>query len=127
VVFRARHTLLDRDVAIKIFHSTADPFGDETMARFRREGLSTCRVSHTNAITVLDSGVSVGGVPYLVMELLEGGTVGQLRAESGALSISAVLRLLAPVCDVLAHAAGSCTATSSPTTCLSTAKTGPPS
>lgn len=108
VVFRARQQLLDRDVAIKIFHSAADPFGAETMARFRREGLSTCRVSHPNAITILDSGVSGGGVPYLVMELLEGGTIGELRGDEAPLSIAAVLQLLTPVCEVLAaaHAAG---------------------
>ena len=70
-VFRARHLELDRDVAVKVLATSAgtDP---EALARFRREGKSACRVQHPNAVSVLDFGVNVGGVAYLVMELLHG-------------------------------------------------------
>lgn len=108
VVFRGRDRNLERDVAIKIFRTPADGFDEETMDRFRREGASACRVTHPGAVSIFDSGVSVGGVPYLVMELLEGLTLAHLVQGRTALPVPVVLELLTPVCGVLAvaHAAG---------------------
>ena len=48
------------------------------MARFRREGASACRVAHPNAVQVYDFAVNEGGVAYLVMELLQGESLGQV-------------------------------------------------
>ena len=108
VVFRGRDRNLERDVAIKIFRTPADGFNETTMDRFRREGASACRVTHTSAVSIFDSGVSVGGVPYLVMELLEGLTLAQLVQRRPLLPPSTILELLIPICGVLAvaHAAG---------------------
>jgi serine/threonine protein kinase len=108
VVFRGRDRNLERDVAIKIFRTPADGFNEETMERFRREGASACRVTHASAVSIFDSGVSVGGVPYLVMELLEGVTLAHLLQRCPVLTPSTILELLIPVCGVLAvaHTAG---------------------
>jgi CheY-like chemotaxis protein len=106
-VFRARHLELDREVAVKVLSTSAgtDP---EALARFRREGASACRVSHPNAVTVLDLGVNAGGVAYLVMELLEGRPLDVELEGQGRLSPPRCAEILVPVCGALgaAHAAG---------------------
>ena len=106
-VFRARHLELDREVAVKVLSTSAgtDP---EALARFRREGVSACRVKHPHAVAVLDLGVTSAGVAYLVMELLEGRSLDVELEKQGRLSPRRCAEILAPVCRALtaAHAAG---------------------
>ncbi|HEX7580591.1 MAG TPA: response regulator [Thermoanaerobaculia bacterium] len=107
-VYRATDLLLEREVAVKVLRPLA---GDEAAAgikRFRREGISTCRVQHPNAVTVFDFGVSKEGIQYLAMELLKGRSVEAELKEEGVLSVARCARVVVPVCRVLAaaHAAG---------------------
>jgi serine/threonine protein kinase/CheY-like chemotaxis protein len=100
-VYRARHLDLDSGVAVKVLQATlADAEG---LARFRREGISACRVRHPNAVAMLDFGVTPGGVAFLVMELLEGRSLLDELREHGTLSPSRCAEILIPVCDVLAE------------------------
>jgi serine/threonine protein kinase/ligand-binding sensor domain-containing protein len=107
-VFRAQQLSLDRRVAVKIFRPA--PGNDSALAldRFQREGMSTCRVNHPNAIQVFDSGISSDGIPYIVMELLEGRALSSEMHERGGLSLRRALDVMVPVCEALAaaHAAG---------------------
>ena len=106
-VFRSRHLELDREVAVKVLATSAgtDP---EALARFRREGASACRVQHPNAVAVLDFGVNLGGVAYLVMELLHGHSLEKELEEKSLLPPRRCAEILVPVCSALAaaHAAG---------------------
>ena len=110
VVYRATHMALDHPVAVKILQHNVLLSDDrsDALARFRREGISTCRVNHPNAVTVIDFGVTDNGVAYLVMELLEGKTLAESLKENGTFSPSRCLEILAPICSVLeeAHASG---------------------
>jgi serine/threonine protein kinase len=74
-VFRAHHTQLQRDVAIKLLHPDigADP---SISKRFDREAHSASRLDHPNCVRVTDFGTTSEGVKYLVMELLEGEELG---------------------------------------------------
>ena len=108
VVFAGVQLALDRPVAIKLFQPPAGAAEDLSLERFRREGLTACRINHPNAVAVIDSGVSEAGLPYLVMERLEGWTIaGHLRHE-GTFGLRRTLGILADVCSVLAlaHATG---------------------
>lgn len=107
-VFRATHLGLNRPVAIKVFKPKPGNDSPEAIERFRREGISTCRVNHPNAITVLDSSVSSEGIAYLVMELLEGHTLTSELQRAGRLSLKRCAEIMIPVCHVLdeAHRAG---------------------
>jgi len=70
-VFRGRHVLLRRDVAIKVLHPdfSRDP---ELVKRFDREAQSAARLNHPNCIQVTEFGSTEHGMKYLVMQLLEG-------------------------------------------------------
>lgn len=67
-VFRAHDPIVGRQVAIKILLSTGDP---ELLVRFRNEAGATGKLRHRNIVVIYDFGEH-DGLPYLVMELLEG-------------------------------------------------------
>src|SRR6266511_3827103 len=79
-VYRARHLLIDRPVAVKVLNQR---FVEDEAARtrFRREARAAGRLQHTNAVTVTDFGESNDGYVYLVMELLEGRTLRDMAPE----------------------------------------------
>jgi CheY-like chemotaxis protein len=102
-VFRGRHVDLDQPVAVKVLAlgGVAEP---TALDRFRREGVSACRVRHPNAVSVVDFGVTESGVAFLVMELLEGRTLERELDDSGPLAPARAVALLAPVCGAVAEA-----------------------
>ncbi len=102
-VFRGRHLDLDQPVAVKVLALGADA-EPPALDRFRREGISACRVRHPHAVSVVDFGVTETGVAFLVMELLEGRTLEHELQESGALSPARAIAVLAPVCGAVAEA-----------------------
>lgn len=104
-VYRAVHLELGRPVAVKIFqpvHSEGDV--EKSFERFRREGVTACRVDHPNAVSVLDSGISETGIVYLVQELLQGHDLGRELRRGVPMSPQRCAEILVPVCDVLAAA-----------------------
>jgi eukaryotic-like serine/threonine-protein kinase len=107
-VFRATHLQLERSVAVKVFRPWEGNDTPDALERFKREGISACRVQHPNAVAVTDFGICPSGIAYLVMELLVGQTLGQLLDDTGSLPFPRAVEVLAPVCDVLAeaHASG---------------------
>jgi serine/threonine protein kinase len=102
-VFGATDMRLQRPVALKLIrgHGLADP---AIRARFAREAQAASALNHPNICTVYDVG-EANGVPYFVMELLEGETLGA-RLERGALPLQEVVGLTIEIADALdtAHA-----------------------
>ncbi|KOG85854.1 serine/threonine protein kinase, partial [Streptomyces varsoviensis] len=73
-VHLAHDTVLDRDVAIKTLHTE---LGREASfrERFRREAQSVAKLTHTNIVSVFDTGedeLDGSTMPYIVMEYVEG-------------------------------------------------------
>ncbi|QJW94109.1 hypothetical protein FTUN_1628 [Frigoriglobus tundricola] len=122
VVFRGRHLGLDCPIAVKVFRPVAGNDSGLDLQRFLREGATAARISHPNAVRVLDSGVSSGGVAFLAMELLRGRSLGRERAAVGALPLRAPPPSPGPLptCWPRPTARASFTATSSRTTCSCT-------
>ncbi|HXU05192.1 MAG TPA: serine/threonine-protein kinase, partial [Polyangia bacterium] len=79
VVYRARQVHLRREVAIKVLHKDAAAI-PEWRRRFEREARALSALAHPNVVSVTDSGID-NGVPFLVMELLQGKTLADLLKE----------------------------------------------
>jgi len=79
-VYRCTHVQLNVPVALKIMHSnsTSDV---STIERFRREAYAAMQIRHPNAIAVMDFGVTIDSLVYVVMEYLEGITLRQRLKE----------------------------------------------
>jgi len=102
-VFKATHLELQSEVAVKVLGTSiaTDP---DALGRFRREGISACRVKHAHAVAVLDFGVTETGIAYLVMEYLKGRSLEQEMEATGRLSPKRCAQILVPVCGALAEA-----------------------
>ena len=108
-VWRAHDTRIGREVAVKIV--TAGGLGDDALARFDREARIAGNVSGPSIVTVHDYGHDEyrgETVPYLVMELVAGRTIGDRVRRDGPPDPRTALEWSLRVCDALAaaHAAG---------------------
>jgi serine/threonine protein kinase len=97
-VYRAHDTRLGRDVAIK----TLLQIEPERKARLEREARAAAVLNHPNICTLHDVG-EYDGVPYLVMEFIDGRTLDQ-RLESGAMGLEEALSCGIEVARALEHA-----------------------
>ncbi|HEX5144445.1 MAG TPA: protein kinase, partial [Mycobacterium sp.] len=105
-VYRGLDTRLDRPVAVKVMD--ARYAGDQQfLTRFKLEARAVARLSDAGLVAVYDQGLD-GRHPYMVMELVEGGTLRELLAERGPMPPHAVVAVLRPVLGGLAvaHRAG---------------------
>ncbi len=105
-VYRGTDTRLDRPVAVKVMDPrlAADP---AFRTRVEREARATARIDHPAVVDVHDQGTALVGdeaVAFLVMELVEGGTLRDVLLARGALDVPAVLAVLEPVLAGLAEA-----------------------
>lgn len=109
-VWRAHDTRLNREVAVKEVHLPHDmPPRERERARARmiREAQAAARVSHPSVVTVHDV-LEVDGIPFIVMELLEGESLRDRLHRTGPIPEAEVERMARPLLDALwaAHRAG---------------------
>jgi len=90
-VYRARDTLLERYVALKVMHAHHLE-DDDYVERFQREARTVAQLSHPNIVTVIDRGED-DGRPFIVFEYVEGDTLDQLVDRDGALPVEEALRI----------------------------------
>jgi eukaryotic-like serine/threonine-protein kinase len=103
-VYRAEHTMMPRDLAIKVL--LPELGGKEEFARrFEREAESASRLTHPNIISVTDFGHMPDGSLFLVMEFLAGESLSAVIA-SGPLPRERALHILRQVLRALDHAHG---------------------
>ncbi len=105
VVYKAEDVRLHRPVAVKFLAERLSREPD-ALRRARREARAASALNHPNICTVYDVGED-DGQPFLVMELMEGETLGR-RIGGKPLEIEALLELAAQMADALdaAHAKG---------------------
>jgi protein kinase-like protein len=105
-VFRAHDRTLDRDVAVKVLRPAFA--GDvEFIERFHREAEALGAIEHPNIVRVLDYGASADG-PFIVMELVTGGTLRDLMRSRGRVDQYAAAQIAAGIANGLeaAHVRG---------------------
>ncbi len=88
-VYLARHTVLDKPIAIKILNQAKDEVAQK---RFLLEAKSACHINHEHIVDITDFGVLADGRPYLVMEFLQGQPLDAVIAR-GPLSPRRVCRI----------------------------------
>jgi len=106
-VYDALHRMTNRRVAIKVLlpeHATKA----DSIARFQQEARVVASIGHSHICEILDFGSLEDGRPFLVMERLEGQTLGALLEERGRLRYEDVVPLVQQVLFALsaAHAKG---------------------
>jgi eukaryotic-like serine/threonine-protein kinase len=101
-VYRARDTVLERTVAIKILH---EHYSDdaEYVERFRREARALAQLNHPNIVTVIDRG-EYEGRQFIVFEHVEGENLKELIDREGQLPVDQALALVRQVARGLAFA-----------------------
>ena len=105
-VYRGVDVRLDRPVAVKVMDSRYAG-DDQFLTRFQLEARTVARLKDPGLVAVYDQGLDARH-PFLVMELIEGGTLRELLAERGPMPPHAVVAVLRPVLSGLAaaHRAG---------------------
>jgi len=102
VVFKGEDEILRKTVAIKtLFMNSADP---DAVIRFQQEARAVSRLSHPNIIGIMDFGLLDDSQPYLVMDFVEGMSLGSFMEKSGSLDPEIVIEILCQVCDGMSHA-----------------------
>lgn len=103
LVYKAKHLLMKRLVAIKLmlpqFAASAT-----ALKRFRQEAQAASHLNHPNILKVYDFGVTPQGLPYLVMDLLEGTNLSAELTKHNYLPLERALKIFIQTCAALYHA-----------------------
>ncbi len=106
VVLAATNLRLGQRVAIKLMRK--DMINEEAVERFLREARALVRLRSEHVTRVLDVGEAEDGVPFMVMEYLEGSDLSSVVQQRGALAPKDAVEYLLQACEAIAeaHAAG---------------------
>jgi serine/threonine protein kinase len=91
----------EKQVAVKVIAQEAA--SDDLLERFRRERQILANLDHPNIARLLDGGTTDEGLPYLVMELVEGTPIDEY-CDAGRLSIPERLELFRQICSAVHYA-----------------------
>jgi serine/threonine protein kinase len=101
VVYVAEDLILKRQVAFKVL--TAEHDKRHFHQRMLREARAVSSLNHRNIATIHEYGETSGGLPYIVMELVDGQTLSELIS-SGTLTLTRALQIIEDVAQGLSEA-----------------------
>ena len=106
-VYVGTHTKLQKQVAIKVLRRELAQIPD-MIERFQREAIAASRIGHENIVNVSDLGTGRDGSPFLVMEYLNGHTLGARIRHGGAMAIPTACAIAREILAAIsaAHQAG---------------------
>jgi serine/threonine protein kinase len=107
VVYRGRHLTFNEMCAIKVVNEGVA--GDSNfLQRFQTEAVVTRKLRHPNAVRVDDFDYTDDGRPFIVMELVEGKSIGEVLLEQGPFAVPRALRIVTQAAQALgvAHQLG---------------------
>ena len=102
-VYRASQVAVGRPVAIKILRQEV-VHDLRVVARFQQEALAVAGLHHPNTIRIFDFGQSADGHLFLVMEFLEGESLGDMIDEQAPIEPERVVKIGGQILDALAEA-----------------------
>ena len=103
VIYKGRHKLMDRPVAIKILHPHLVS-NVRNIHRFKNEAQTASSLTHQNICSVRDFGVTTNGLAYMIMDCLEGENIAELITKLGFIPADRFIKILKQICDGLAYA-----------------------
>jgi serine/threonine-protein kinase len=101
-VYKGRQVSLDRPVAVKVMSKKLTE-RDDLLGRFNQESIIIARLNHPNIIHVIDRGITTQGMPYFVMDYVEGTDLAT-AAKKGKLDADRKLDVIVQVCKALSYA-----------------------
>src|SRR6266404_1206766 len=106
-VYRGKHVLMDKTVAIKVLRPSL-AVDNVVVARFSREAKAASRISHPHAVSVTDFGEAENGVVFLVMEYLDGQSLKEIIRNEGPMPLARAVEIVRQVSGALdaAHQQG---------------------
>jgi eukaryotic-like serine/threonine-protein kinase len=103
IVYKGKHTLMDRIVAIKMLISQL--VEDQTSTkRFQQEAQAVSLLAHPNVIGVHDFGIAPSGQPYIVMDFLVGESLADVIKRDTSVTEARAVPIFKQACDALDHA-----------------------
>jgi serine/threonine protein kinase len=98
-VYRARRVHIGDDVAVKVLH-TKYVAEHDAIERFRREARAAAQLRHPNVVVIYDYGEApdAGVLGYIVMELVEGQSLGDILKREGRLKPERAIALMRQIC-----------------------------
>ncbi len=103
IVYAAQHELLAQRVAVKVLLADGAQRADASV-RFLQEARSAARVQHENIARVSDVGTLENGMPYMVMEFLEGNDLSEVLHGRGALEVGVAVDYVLQALEAVAQA-----------------------
>lgn len=103
IVYKAKHLLLDKVVALKII-SPEKRMDANALMRFQQEAKSVTSLNNPNIVRTYEYGVSEDGSPYLSMEYVEGKTISDLISLNGKQPVDFAIELITQAGNGLMHA-----------------------
>ncbi len=102
-VYEAKHTVIGKRVALKVLldkHAEKD----QSVARLKQEARLASSIGHENIIDITDFGTTITGRTFVVMEYLEGESLGSLIAKQGRLDSQRAIHIARQIASALAAA-----------------------
>jgi serine/threonine protein kinase len=100
IVYEAKQKSIEKKVAVKFLFPTIRA-SDDVMARFHNEAKVAASISHKNIRDILDMDKTPDGNPFIVMEYLEGRSLGKIIKNRGKLSSSTAARIALQILSAL--------------------------
>jgi serine/threonine protein kinase len=101
VVYRVEQIYLRQHYALKTLNAR---YSDNALMRFQKEAQAASALRHQNVVSADNFGLLENGLPYLVMDLALGETLGQYLKRVGHLTPAQMLEIIVPVCSALNYA-----------------------
>jgi len=100
VVYLGRHQMLDRDVAVKFLLNVVAGPDDPGFTRFLEGARAAASLEHPGLTTIHHADV-IDGLPYLVMQHIDGPALSEVLKQTGSLSVSALFAVLDAVSEAM--------------------------